>query len=167
MVGLPSQLGLQIVDDICEKADKLNGCCCAKATLAIWSQKLPVNIRAHISQKEFNKDTYKDVFEAADQVFMASRQVEVAALDETLPAFSAQNQPSEVAAVGKPPKKNKKNNKGNKNNKPRGPKHSSIPDSIADKMCDRHYRHGADSWFCLAPLTCPWVNKVSPKSSSA
>ena len=21
----------------------------------------------------------------------------------------------------------------------------------------RHYRHGADAWYCVAPLTCPWV----------
>ena len=82
------------MDDICEKPEKLSGCCCAKAALAIWSHKLPVNIRAHISQKEFNKDTYKDVFEAADQVYLASRQLEVAAmsLDETLPAFTAKPQ---------------------------------------------------------------------------
>ena len=168
MAGLPSQLGLQIVDDICEKPDKLNGCCCAKAALAIWSQKLPVNIRAHISQKEFNKDTYKDVFEAADQVYLASKQVEVAVvskpLDETLPAFSAQNQPSEVAAVsGKPPKKNKKNKNKNQNQNSRGQKHSSVPDSQADKMCDRHFRHGSGAWYCLAPQTCPWKDRCTPK----
>ena len=172
MVGLPSQLGLQIVDDICEKPDKLVGCCCAKAALAIWSQKLPVNIRAHISQKEFNKDTYKDVFEAADQVYLASRQVEVAAmsLNETLPAFSSQNQPqpAEVAAIGKPPKKNKKNKNKNQNNsggsgsKPRGPRHSSNP---PDSCCDRHYRHGPDAWYCLSPTTCPWASRVTAKSS--
>ena len=48
-----------------------------------------------ISQKEFNKDTYKEVFEAADQVYLASRQVEVVvvSLDETQSAFTSQNQP--------------------------------------------------------------------------
>ena len=180
MVGLPSQLGLQIIDDICRKPTKLEGCCCAGAAFAIWSNRLPVNIRAHISQKEFTKDSYKDVFDAADQVFLASKQVEVAAvsaggLDETLPAFSTQNQPSEVAAVGKGSGKNKKNKKNNKGqgqggqngqgdkNQSRGQKHSSIPDNLADKMCSRHYRHGATAYFCVAPLTCPWVNKVSAR----
>ena len=180
MVGLPSQLGLQIIDDICRKPTKLEGCCCAGAAFAIWSQRLPVGIRAHISQKEFTKDSYKDVFGAADQVFLASKQVEVAAvsaggLDETLPAFSTQNQPSEVAAVGKGSGKNKKNKKNNKGqgqggqngqgdkNQSRGQKHNSIPDNLADKMCSRHYRHGATAYFCVAPLTCPWVNKVSAR----
>ena len=29
MVGLPSQLGYQIVDDVCKKPSKMDGCCCA------------------------------------------------------------------------------------------------------------------------------------------
>ena len=49
MVGLPSQLGYQILNDICKKPKKLDGCCCAGATLALWSLQLPVSIRAHIS----------------------------------------------------------------------------------------------------------------------
>ena len=126
MTGLPSQLGYQIINDICKKPKKLDGCCCAAATLAIWSLQLPVSIRAHISDKEFTKETHKAVFEAADKVFMSARQVNVAAaavaavaaappgLDETQSAFEAQNQP-QVAAVGKPPKKNKKNKNKNQN----------------------------------------------------
>ena len=72
MTGLPSQLGLQIVDDVCKKSIKLKDCCCAPAVLCLWSDKLPIEIRAHISNREFTCDTYKQVFEAADQVFLAS-----------------------------------------------------------------------------------------------
>ena len=75
MVGLPSQLGYQIIDDICKKSTKLSGCCCASAALALWSLQLPVNIRAHISNREFNINTYKSVFEAADQVYLSSKQL--------------------------------------------------------------------------------------------
>ena len=35
LVGLPSQLGYQIVNDVCKKPSKLNGCCCDGAVLAI------------------------------------------------------------------------------------------------------------------------------------
>ena len=31
MTGLPSQLGAQIVEDVCKKPSKLEGCCCAGA----------------------------------------------------------------------------------------------------------------------------------------
>ena len=199
MVGLPSQLGYQIVGDVCKKPTKLSGCCCASAVLALWSDKLPVGIRAHISNREFTKDTYKEVFEAADKVFLSSKQVSVSAiagsaavgqdLDETQSAFDLHNQPQQVAAVGGgKPRKPQRGNRGggggggqnkpqgqqgqqkgqNQNqgqggqsqNRPRGPRHASNP---PESCCSRHYRHGADAWFCLAPLTCPWVNKCSAR----
>ena len=183
MVGLPSQLGAQIVEDVCKKPNKMSGCCCAAAVLALWSDKLPVNVRAHISNSTFDATTYKDVFEAADKVYLASKQVSSVAaiqeLDETQAAFEEHNQP-QVAAIkagnkgggnnssggsgtnkggGQGQGKNKKN-KNNKNNKPRGPRHASQP---PEQCCDRHYVHGADAWYCLAPSTCPWVSRVSPK----
>ena len=171
MVGLPSQLGYQIINDICTKPVKLDGCCCAAAALAIWSNQLPVNIRAHISNMTFTKDTHKQVFEAADRIFNSGRQVNVAVaalksttLDETLPAFSAQNQPAtEVAAIaGKG--KNKKNKKPKK---PRSQltKHASVPDKLAEKMCDRHYVHADQAWYCLAPSTCPWKDRCATKNN--
>ena len=192
LVGLPSQLGAQLIDDVCKKPKKFDNCCCAGHVHALWSQKLPVSIRAHISNMPFTQDTYKEVFQAADKVFLAAKSVSVAAfatspsvegaaaavgLDETLPAFQSHNQ-QQVAAFGQSNKKgqgqkNNKNNKGQggKNNKgqgqsgrSRGQKHSSIPDNIADKMCDRHYRHGDSAWYCVAPLTCPWSSKVSARS---
>ena len=178
MVGLPSQLGHQIVDDVCKKATKLEGCCCAAAVEALWQLQLPVGIRAHVSNMEFSHATYKQVLEAADRVFMSSKQISVAAmarapsvaamsaddLDETQAAFTPQNQPSEVAAFKSQKNKNKKNKgQGNKNQKPRGQKHSSVPDSQAEKMYDHHFRHGARAWCCTAPSTCPWKDKTSEK----
>ena len=182
MVGLPSQLGNQIINDICKKAVKLGGCCCSAAAFALWSIQLPVNIRAHISNSPFTKDTYKNVFQEADQVYLSSAQVNVAALaalDETLPAFSEQNQPQQVAAFGKPARggsgrgggrgqrgQRGGGGRGGRGGKPqgqsRGPRHSSNP---PESCCDRHYRHGDGAWFCLAPSTCPWANKVTPKST--
>ena len=86
----------------------------------MWSIQLPVNIRAHISDKEFNHQTYKEVFEAADKVYLSGRQVTIAAvarpvepeLDETLPAFQSHNQ--EVAAIGQG--KGQGRNRNNRNN---------------------------------------------------
>ena len=66
MTGLPSQLGYQIIDDICKQPQKLVGCCCPAAAQALWSNQLPLNIRAHISDNSFTSDTYKQVFEKAD-----------------------------------------------------------------------------------------------------
>ena len=136
LTGLPSQLGNQIVDDICTKPIKLRGCCCAKAANALWTNQLPVHINQHISNMEFTADTYKQVFDAADRVFMSSKSVtSVAAITKAAaqPGFSiteGENSPlntafhsaTEVAAVSKP-KKNKKNKNKNNNaqeTKPQG-----------------------------------------------
>ena len=182
MVGLPSQLGNQLVNDVCRKASKMSGCCCAPHVQALWEEKLPVNVRAHTSNMDFSSATYKQVFENADKVFLASKQVQVAAaavatptstLDETLPAFDSQNQP-QVAAVGRG-----RGNRGGRGQRggrggrgggqgrgggsgqgggaPRGKRHSSNP---PDSCCDRHYTHGDQAFYCLKPLTCPWVSKV-------
>ena len=182
MTGLPSQLGYQVINDICKKTTKLDGCCCSGAALAIWSMKLPINVLAHISNMTFDKDTFKEVFEAADKVHQSSQQVSVAAvgLDETQPAFNLQNLPQQqVAAVGQQPQRGNRGGRGNRRGgrnrgqgqsrnsqpatqqpRPRGPRHSSMP---PESCCDRHYRHGPESWYCTAPLTCPWVNKCTSR----
>ena len=154
-----------------KKTTKLDGCCCEAATMALWSMSLPVNIRAHISNMSFTKDTYKSVFEAADKVFLSAKQVTVAAmsanpsassaLDETLPAFTTQNQP-QVAAVGQGRGRGNRGGRGQRGNgrgrgnrggqsgsassKPRGPRHASNP---PDSCCDRHYVHGDQAFYCL------------------
>ena len=189
MTGLPSQLGYQVVNDICKKPTKLDGCCCAGAALAIWSMKLPVSVLAHISNMPFTLDTYKGVFEAADKVHQSSQQLQVAAvsLDETQPAFDPQNQPQVAAFNRQKPNRggqsgtrgggsqsnqsnrgngrgngrgNRGSRGGNQASTSRGPRHSSNPPEVC---CERHYRHGPEWWYCVSPLTCPWVNKCAPR----
>ena len=53
LVGLPSQLGAQLIDDVCKKPKKFDNCCCAGHVHALWSQKLPMNVRAHISNMPY------------------------------------------------------------------------------------------------------------------
>ena len=196
MTGLPSQLGTQIIDDICKKTKKLEGCCCAAAALAIWSMKLPVGIRAHISDKPFTRETYKEVFQTADKVFQSSKQINVAAtaLDETLPAFTTQNQPSEVAAVSRGQRGGRggrnrggrgyrgnrggnrggasgtstggnSGNSGNSNNSNQSRhKGKRHSSSPPEACCERHYVHGDQAFYCLEPTTCPWVDKCIPRN---
>ena len=185
MTGLPSQLGFQIINDICKKPKKLDGCCCDRGALALWSLQLPIQIRAHISTMEFNVNTYKEVFQAADKVFNSSKQVAASAmvaavaappnLDETQSAFTQQNQP-QVAAVGVRGQKPQGQTRGGRNNRgsnrgrgqrggqsqarSRGPRHASSP---PESCCDRHYRHGAEAWYFVAPLTCPWKDRCASR----
>ena len=140
----------------------------------------------------FTKESHKQVFEVADKVHQSSQQLQVAAvgLDETQSAFTSQNQPQVVAFTrgqrpnrggsqsggGNQSSNQSSSNRGNRgggrgkrrgrggasgaSQSSRGPRHSSNP---PEACCDRHYRHGADSWYCMAPLTCPWVNKCTAR----
>ena len=145
-------------------------------------------MRAHISNSVFDANTYKKVFEEADKVYLSTKTTEVSAgvAAVSLGAQKAGDEGGAVAAVKKnnKPFRNNRNNKGNgqsngsgqsnnsgsnKNQNSqtsgtrtggRGKRHSSNPPS---SCCDNHYRWGADSWFCLEPLSCPWVSKVSAK----
>ena len=48
--GKPSQLGKAIINDICKKDKKLNGCCCADTTWGMIRDKLPIVVRNHLAE---------------------------------------------------------------------------------------------------------------------
>ena len=127
MTGLPSQLGKLIVDDICTNPIKLQNCCCSKAVQAIWTDKLPVNINAHLSNMDFNYATYQAVFDAADKVYLSAKSISIAAMSDPATAgysmSAAADDPlnkkikdDQVSAIQQ--NKNQRNrNNGNRNNR--------------------------------------------------
>ena len=184
LVGLPSQLGQQLISDICDKPVPLEGCCCAKAVFTLWMIQCPVAVRCHVADKEFNHTTYQRVFEDADKVFLSQKTTEVSAGVAAVSLTSTGAEDPQVAALknknnrnrsnrggrrqsGTAPQSNKSGsnnsnpNSGTRSASGRGTRHSSNPPT---SCCDNHFRWGADSWFCLEPLSCPWVSKVSAKS---
>ena len=193
LTGLPSQLGKQLVDDICKLPIKLQGCCCASAVLALWTNQLPVSLNAHISNMTFDFNTYQSVFDHADQVFLSAKSMSnVAALtdnatpsgysmtadsDDPLNTKFSEKQVSAVQRNKNQTTRGGRGNRGNRNSqnrnqqsqnqntqttqKPRkGPRHSSNP---PQSCCDLHFTKGADAWYCLKPLTCPWKDKISER----
>ena len=185
LTGLPSQLGNQLIEDVCKNGVKLRGCCCADVVHALWTNQLPVAVNNHISNMDFTFESYLQVFDAADKVFLSSRTLPaVAAVAAPHPGYSIAadeqsplNTAFQAAAISAPPKKNnrpwKNKNKNqqnsqdsaqnegqgqNKNQKPRkGPRHSSNP---PHSCCDNHFVHGDQAYFCQAPFKCPWKNKL-------
>ena len=73
LVGLPSSLGKQIINDFCDCAKPIENKCCAKMAYGMWIEKLPTYVKAFISKETFNKDTYKAVFTLADKVFLSHK----------------------------------------------------------------------------------------------
>ena len=171
MTGTPSQLGRQILDDICPSVTPLVGCHCADIVLGIWRRSLPQSVRNAVADMEFDSATWRQVFDRADNVWQsnsASSSV-VAALEKA----AATNKPAEVAAASarsRPPKKNNKNNKpnnsgnnsnqGNQGKANRGPRHPDLP---PPGSCGLHWKFGKGAWTCADRHNCPWRDYESPR----
>ena len=183
MTGLPSQQGAALIDDLCDKPDKLNGCCCAKIVWGLFRENLPIAVRNHIAELEFNKDTYLKIFQKADQVYASNQGQEPPNVARATVA-AATNSYAEVAAVSGKPQKNRfyknrnqngqgggQNNQqgGNQNNKndtssnsnknPPNPKNKGRRHETAkgddDKLCPIHFKWGLNGNYCAAPWKCP------------
>ena len=185
LTGLPSQLGLQLVNDICDKSTKLSCGCCIKAVFTLWCLQLPASVKGHIANMPFTQDTYRTVFNAADKVFLSTKPADIAPSVAAIVKVEEEtpNNSTEVASVrtnpanrgrrggrgggsGRGGNRNGGNN-GSRSGNPSGAestkqrkRHSSNPPS---SCCDNHYRWADSAWFCLAPLTCPYVNKCAER----
>ena len=170
LVGLPSQLGQTLINDICDKPIKLDGCCCAKAVYCLFCLQLPVMVRTGIADLTFNKDTYQAVFQTADKIFLSTKTSEVnagiAAINTGTKVSGEESQVSAFNRGGGNRNRNRGGGGGNKPNKPQsGNSQSGKPERIRHKSnppsscCDNHYRYSDKAWFCMEPLSCPYVNK--------
>ena len=115
MTGKPSQLGKALINDICKCPVKLQSNCCAQIVWGMYREAIPVVIRNHIAELQFNKDTYKQIFQKSDQVYDSNKTTQPVR-GATVAATSAQPKQNstlepKVAAV-KSPRPPKKNNKG-------------------------------------------------------
>ena len=186
MSDKPSHLARELVNDICDK--QLNGCCCDKIISALWRRHLPSNVKSGIARQKFNKDTFNEVLQLADDIFesndglVAGRvaAVRAPALDETQPAIPYAA--PEVAATGgfrggrgrgRGGWRGGRGGRGrggsqatpaNQSSGPRfrGPKHPDLPDGEWSG-CQMHHRWGRGAYFCSEPLTCLWKNVLTPK----
>ena len=176
LTGKPSQLGKALIDDICKKEKKLDGCCCHNTVWAMFRDQLPIVIRNHISRMKFSKDTYKEIFQAADQVWASNQAPEpAAAARPTVAAIKQDQAPSDPAAVAAvtsngPRRKPKKNqNQSNAattsskpatttttatSSKPKGTRHATAKGKD-ENLCKIHFSWGVNATYCAAPWKCP------------
>ena len=186
MTGKPSQLGKLLVNDICDNAaGKFNGCCCAKTVWGMYREKIPVVIRNHVAQLQFNKDTYMQIFTISDQIYDSNQSSEPMSNGQAVAAVTSETKATpEVAATSvRRPQRNQRNQQnrgqngnrgGNSNNSNRTSTNTNNNSSTSqpatgqnkgpkhatargdsDKLCKIHYRWGENGNFCAAPWKCP------------
>ena len=174
LTGKPSQLGKALINDLCKKEKKLEGCCCDSIVSAMFKDALPIAVRNHIAEKKFTAENYKEVFKSADQVFDSN------SASEPVRQVAAVTKDPEVAAVQsqfKKQKKDKNKGQGNQNGqKGQNGQNSSKPNStnqgqgtsdqnkpkkpvISDEgLCKIHQKWRNDATFCAAPWGCKMKN---------
>ena len=183
LTGKPSQLGKLLIEDICKKEKKLQGCCCANTVWAMFRDELPVVIRNHISEMTFSHSTYKSIFAKADQVW-ASNQAPEPHPRPTVAAVTSEQagQPEspEVAAIGRgrgsgrgqrrggrqagrgggrggtnpTPPPNASNTSATTSAKPKGTRHPTAKGKD-ESLCKIHFNWGVNATYCAAPWKCP------------
>ena len=184
LVGTPSALGKQIINDFCEC--KLQCKCCCKIAYGMWVKNLPTYCKAFISDQTFNKDTHKRVFEMADKVYNSHKKenpavaaiqaANAAALEGSTdldnPAVAAIRRGGGRGGRGGGRGQNRgggsdrgggrggSNGRGGKaNRKPQGPKH---PQAL-EGSCYVHHQYGPEAWSCADRHSCPMRDIESPK----
>ena len=175
LVGLPSQLGQTLINDVCHnQGPKLEGCCCAHIVYTLWTLQLPISVRSHVASMTFDSNSYKQVFESADKVFLSTKSTEVsanvAAISKPAAAAAASEEVAQVAAFK--PAKPKKNQRSNPKNDKSGSGSggggnnggaSNNKKNVPSNCCRNHKKWAGEAWYCLEPLSCPWVNKIGKK----
>ena len=184
MSGKPSQMGKLLVEDICsECAVKMSGCC-AKIVWGMFREKLPIVIRNHIADLPFNKDTYRDVFKKADQVWDSNRDSEPRPTVAAVKVDQTTESGGDVAAVsfrgrgrgrGQRGGRGQGRGRGGNNNqsrsttpnaaataapstsssdKPKGTRHPTAKGKD-ENLCKLHFNWGVNANYCAAPWKCP------------
>ena len=174
LTGRPSDLARQLVNDIC--LNDFDCRCCPDMILALWKRHLPGTVRAGIAHCKFNKDTFDEVIQLADDIFASnapSASVAAVSLNETQPALPYPT--PEVAAVNRGGRGGRsRGSRGGRGNRgggrgassaPSGNRGSKHPDLPAGEWsgCSMHFKWGKSAHFCSEPATCPWKDIFTPK----
>ena len=72
MTGTPSQLGRQILNDVCPGINPLTGCHCADMVLGVWRRNLPSVVRNAVADMDFNANTFAAVLDRADKTWSSN-----------------------------------------------------------------------------------------------
>ena len=117
--GRPSAFGKQLLHLICPGTKPFESCHCARIVFGMWEEQLSAPIKSHLAGLTFNKDTYKNIFKKADEVWLANGgavrpPAVVAAVAQPSSASSEQADVPQVAAVRGGGRGRGRGNRGNR-----------------------------------------------------
>ena len=160
----PSQLCRRIIDIVCPDHPTLEGCCSAPIIQGMWKAQLPKAVRNALAGKSIKGGNLNSVLELADAVFKANGskatpQVATLAAGEDDPQLAGVNRFTKKG--GNAGSQNKANKTGGSSKK----QTKKSKDNPPEGCCPKHYQFGKAAWYCTNTTTCPWHDKITPKST--
>ena len=190
LVGKPSTLAKQIINDFCECPSPLQSKCCQKMAFGMWVKNLPTYIKEHISNESFTAANYNAVLDKADKVWFSHRQETpvVTAIKADNAAALAGSNDFENPAVAAMRTSNRGQNRGGRGNsrgsnrgqnrggrgnnrgagrggrggRTLGTRH---PQAL-EGSCYIHHQFGPEAWSCADKQNCPMKDTTNPRPNN-
>ena len=172
--GTPSATARTLVQLMCHKKKKLEGCCCSHGVSAKWRDLLPDQVKAQVANMSLAADDFNNTVEYADKVWRSMHpegaRPTVAAVQSDVsaqPISAAAGASAQAVAAIKHQKVTGKKEKGQKPRKRRDPNDPSTwgkphADGPPAQSCMYHFVYGRNAYFCSKPEVCPWKNLANP-----
>ena len=190
LVGKPSSLAKQIINDLCECPKPLQSKCCQKIVFGMWVKNLPTYIKSHISEHKFTDETYKQILEKADKCWLSHRTETpaVAAIKAENAAALADSPDLDNPAVaalrrgggrgggsnrgdrgrggqrgGGGNRGNRGGNRGGQGGGRGGRALGPKHPQALDGSCYVHHKFGPEAWSCADRFNCPMRDVENPR----
>ena len=182
MVGRPSQLAKQLMDDLCKCRPVLKTTCCQNMIFGLWRRQLSTAVRNSVAGMSFDQNSYQAVLDHADQVHYSNKfdnpskasvaaiSVESSSEEVSVAAISTKNRGRGGNRGNRGRNRGGQTGGGNQSSQPKpaatvkGPRH---PDGPPSGVCQIHHSYGKSAWWCLNPHSCPWKNYTTPRPGSS
>ena len=177
----PSALGKVLIHDICPGIRPFRGCHCARVVYYFFINQMPQVIKTQLAGRKFNADTYKEIFQKADDVFLSNKLTAtapvVAAVDDLNVTQPALSYPVEaVSTRGRGARGGRGQGRGCGGRGGRGGTNSNTtqntqtkpPSSDAEptNLCSMHKKWKKEAQHCRDPFVCEWAKFIKPRPST-
>ena len=189
LTSRPSALGKLLINDICPDAKPLVSCHCERAVYYYFMQQMPQVIKTQLADKDFNANTYKNIFKLADEVFAANKlgatsgATVVAAVSVTSPAAPqeldttqpALQYPVEATSFRGQPRGRGRGPRGNRGRGGNRGGQTAQPTTTAQtkpvttnatlppNLCSMHKKYQKNAMHCRDPFVCEWAKFIIPR----
>ena len=167
--------------DICPGIRPFRDCHCARVVYYFFMNQMPQVIKTQLAGRKFNADTYKEIFQKADDVFLSNKLATnppvVAAVDDLNTTQPALQYPVDAVSNpnrGRGARGGRGQGRGRGNRGGRGGTQTPNPttpkpttDAEPTNLCSMHKKWKKEAQHCRDPFVCEWAKFIKPRPSTS